>query len=76
MDVASTDPIHNVLHIKWQQELIAYEELFKRHGTYRLRLVASSEDGGNATIALLISWNGHWDQTSMRLDNDKQFRST
>jgi hypothetical protein len=69
VDVASTDPIHNVLHIKWQQDLIAYEELFQRPGVYRLTLVASSEDGGSsATAVVLLSWTGRWDQTAIHVD--------
>lgn len=68
VDLASTDPIHNAIHVKWAQNWISNEHLFTRHGVFRLSLVVSSDDGGIATARLLLSWNGVWSDTTMRME--------
>jgi hypothetical protein len=69
VDVVSVDPVHNVVHIKWPVgiEWIENENIFVRHGTYRLTLTATPFEGRSARIQLLLCWNGNWDQTRLEL---------
>jgi hypothetical protein len=65
VDVLSVDPIYKSILMKWPDAWIANEDIFTRHGLYRLTLSISSEDGGNAILILILKWNGIWDQTEM-----------
>ena len=68
VDVASVDPVHNVVHVKWPSEWIANEHLFDRPGEYRLTICASSEDAGSRVAQCILRWTGKWDETELRLE--------
>jgi hypothetical protein len=62
----STDEVYDYIWIKWSVSLISYQDMFARIGEYRLTILATSEDGGQAQMILLVNWTGKWDQVTVR----------
>ncbi len=45
---------------------------FKDHGVYRITVAATGDASTTATMRLLVTWNGQWDQIRAELDGTRQ----
>lgn len=66
VDILSVDPIYKEILIKWQDKWIAYKDIFKRTGFYRLTVGAKSENAGSSIIKLIVKWTGKWDEIDVQ----------
>jgi hypothetical protein len=65
-NVLSVDPTWNRIQVKWDQNWKVNERIFDEPGQYRLTIVASSVEGVSASIQLIVTWTGRWDDTTVR----------
>ena len=61
-DIFSVDNEHNKMLVKWEQELMAHENLFNEAGTYRFDIAVISGNGPPVTASIGIDWTGEWDK--------------
>jgi hypothetical protein len=61
-DLLSVDAEHNQIFVKWEQNLLAHQNLFERNGQYKFDVLATSNIGKPATAQIGVEWNGAWDQ--------------
>ncbi len=67
VDLFSVDAVHNKILVKWDQDLLAHQNLFVRPGDYRFDVLVTADLGSPVFAKIGVTWTGKWDELRTRL---------